>query len=110
MHAPTRPRLCRADGQDAGRNAALDELDRHIDNLKACVHWLIAAGVTVLDADLRCGRARPVVTVAPSPYLHTLFLDDCANTGRLQQGSLVCHIWQAVRFDVTVKWEEVVTC
>lgn len=102
----TTPRLCQADGHEQAREAALAEFDRQLENLRACVHWLIAAGVAILDADLRRGRARPVVTVAASPYLPVLFQADCANTGRRQEGSLTIFTWQAVRFGIVVKWEE----
>lgn len=106
----TRPRLCRDDGREALREAALADFDRHLDNLKRCVHWLIVQGVTVLDADLKRGRARPHLTVAASPYLYMLFKNDCANVGRRQDGALTRYTWQAVRFEITVQWEEVEAC
>lgn len=106
MLTASTPRLCQGDGQDGARAAALEDFDRQLENLRACVHWLIASGVAILDADLRRGRARPVVTVAASPYLPVLFQADCANVGRRQEGSLVLFTWQAVRFGIVIKWEE----
>lgn len=103
----TAPRLCRDDGKAAERQAILDAFDRHMDNLKRCVHWLIAQGIGVLDVDLKRGRARPIVKVAAAPLLHILFKDDCANVGRQQKGALTYFAWQAVRFDITIAREEV---
>ncbi|MGE5621488.1 MAG: hypothetical protein ACM3VY_00530 [Candidatus Bathyarchaeota archaeon] len=105
--AQTAPRLCRDDGHDAQRQAALEAFDAHLDNLKRCIHWLVAKGVAVLDVDMKRGRARPVVTVAAAPLLHILVRDDCANVGRRQEGALTHFAWQAVRFDITIVWEEV---
>lgn len=107
-HPPTSLRLCRADGRDAAREAALAEIDTQIDALKACVRWLMASGAKVLDADLRRGRARPVVTLEAAPWLQTLFRGDCANTGYRVQAGLAIHTWKAVRYGVTITWE--VTC
>lgn len=96
-----------AQGQQASREAVLAEFDRHLDNLKRCVHWLIAQGVAVIDVDLKRGRARPIVEVAASPYLQTLFKGDCANVGRRQEGVITRYRWQAVRFAIAIVWDEV---
>ncbi len=45
--AQTAPRLSNNDGKAGLRAAALAEIDAHLDNLRACVHWLIAQGVAI---------------------------------------------------------------
>lgn len=94
---------------ESARAAALAEVDTHIDNLRACLHWLIAAGISVLDADLRRGRHKPRITVAASPLLYTLLKDDCASSGRSQPpGSALVYItWVAVRYECEIHWQEV---
>lgn len=93
-----------------GRAAALAEIDEHINNLKNCLHWLIEQGFVVNEADMRRGKARPLVRIAPSPRLHVLFKDDCAWREREQLGTaLVKYTWFAIRYGVHIEWEEV-TC
>jgi len=94
---------------ESARAAAIAEVDIHIDNLKACLHWLIAAGISVIDADLRRGRFKPRVTVAPSPYLHTLFKSDAASAGQhwdIVAGRTVLD-FVAVRYECEIRWMEV---
>ena len=98
-------RLCRDDGREASREAALAEIESQIDALKACVRWLMASGATVLHADMRRGRFRPVVTLEAQPWLQSLFRGDCANTGYRVQGGLAIHTWKALRYGVTITWE-----
>lgn len=64
---------------EASRAAALDQIDRNIAALKRCVVALLARGVFVIEAHVREGALKPTVTVAASPYLHTLFKDDCSS-------------------------------
>lgn len=111
MNAPQiQPRLCRADGQENTRAAALAEIDSHIANLRACVHWLIAAGVAIVDADLKRGRNKPRITCAASPYLYMLFGDDCANVERKRTGGVEVFTWAATRYGCEIRWEEHVKC
>ena len=92
-----------------GRAAALAEIDEHLNNLTICLHWLIEQGFVVISVDMRRGKAKPQVQVAPSPRLHVLFKDDCANIGRRQDGALTFFAWIGIRFGCEVRWEEV-TC
>lgn len=101
------PRLCKNDGQEADRTDALAEIDAHLDNLKRCIHWLIASGISVISVDMRRGKTFPQVTVAASPWLHILFREDCANIGRRQEGSLTIYPWVAQRHGCAIRWEEV---
>ncbi len=91
-------------------DAALAEIDTHLANLKTCLRWLIEQRFTVIDVELRHGRAKPQINVAPSPRLHIAFRDDCANVGRRQEGALTFHAWAARRFGCDIRWEEVTTC
>ncbi len=68
-----------------------------------------AAALVVISVDMRRGKAKPQVQVAPSPRLHVLFKDDCANIGRRQDGALTFFAWIGIRFGCEVRWEEV-TC
>lgn len=101
------PRLCRNDGLESARRALLDEIDEHLANLKRCIHWLVHSGVPVISVDMRRGRAMPMVTVAPSPLLHSLFKDDSATIGRRQEGALTIFSWAANRHGCAIRWEEV---
>ncbi len=102
------PRLCRNDGQQTARDQALAEIDSHLDNLKRCIHWLVSAGVAVIAVDMRRGTARPRITVAPSPLLHCLLREDCANVGRRQEGALTTYTWIGDRHGCLIRWEEVI--
>lgn len=102
------PRLCRNDGKQALRDQALAEIDTHLDNLKRCIHWLVAAGVAVIAVDMRRGTTQPRITVAGSPLLHSLYGDDCANIGRRQEGALTIFVWIGVRHSCITRWEEVI--
>lgn len=93
----------------SGRIATLAEIDRHLNNLKLCLHLLIELGFTVISVDMRRNKAKPQIEVAPAPRLHVLFKDDCANVGRRQDGALTHFLWIACRFDCDIRWEEV-TC
>ncbi len=69
-----------------------------------------AAALVVISVDMRRGKAKPQVQVAPSPRLHVLFKDDCAWREREQLGTaLVKYTWFAIRYGVHIEWEEV-TC
>lgn len=87
--------------------SVLAEIDRHLDNLKRCLLWLTDQGVSVMDVDLKRGRAQPTVIVGASPRLHRLFRGDCANVGCRPEGHGTRRKWVAVRFDVAIHWEEV---
>jgi len=93
---------------EATRAAALDDFDRRFDNLKACVRWLVAQGVSVINADLRRHNPKPRITVVASPLLHILFKDDCASAGQHWDMLLgrTLHDWVAVRFECEIRWEE----
>jgi len=95
---------------ESARAAALAEVDAHLDNLKACIRWLIYNGVAIIDADLRRGRFKPRITVAPSPYLHILFKDDAASAGQHwdAKAGRTAHDFVAVRYECEVRWSEVV--
>lgn len=106
MSLQTAPRLCRDDGQQADRAATLTEIDRHLDNLKRCIHWLIAQGIAIVAADLRRGRHQPYLTVAPSPWLHAVFGKDAATVQRRQEGAIEIVTWQANRHGCVIRWQE----
>lgn len=94
---------------EARRMAALAEIDTHIDNVKACVRWLIGQGVYVQDVKVFAhGYSRPRITVAASPLLHAIFKDDCA-AGQHWDPLLgrTVHDYKAVRFECYVAWAEV---
>lgn len=91
-----------------GRAEALAEIDRHIENLKNCVHYLVEQDITVIAVDMRRRKTRPQISVAPTPRLHILFGDDCANIGRRNDGALTIYPWIATRFGCDIRWEE--TC
>ena len=90
--------------------SALAEVEMHLSNLKTCLRWLIEQRFVVIDVELRHGRAKPQINVAPSPRLHIAFRDDCANIGRRQDGALTFHAWAARRFGCDIRWEEVTPC
>lgn len=100
----------RSDGAEAlpGRAEALAEIDRHLENLKNCVHYLVEQNITVISVDMRRRKSRPQISVAPTPRLHILFGDDCANIGRRNDGALTIYPWIATRFGCDIRWEE--TC
>ncbi|HJW23777.1 MAG TPA: hypothetical protein VJ576_02675 [Rhodocyclaceae bacterium] len=100
------PRLCHNDGLDSLRAAMLAQFDKHLENLKGCVHWLTAHGVAIIDVDMRRGRAAPEIRVAASPYLYSLFMMDCACFERCPDGHLTREKWKTVRFDTVIWWEE----
>lgn len=91
-----------------GREEALAEIDRHLENLKNCVHYLVEKDITVISVDMRRRKSRPQISVAPTPRLHILFGDDCANIGRRNDGALTIYPWIATRFGCDIRWEE--TC
>lgn len=109
MHAitETAPRLSNNDGKANQRAVALAEIDGHLDDLRLCIHWLVAQGVAVLSVDMRRGKALPSIEVAPSPWLQVLFKDDCANVGRRQDGALTVFAWVAKRYGCDIRWHEV---
>lgn len=114
MHThPSTPRLCRADGQETLRAAALAEIDQHLKNLKMCVHWLVEAGINVQDVEMKKGVDLPQILVAASPWLFVLFKDDYTFAGqqpvdRNRPGAGKICRWMAIRYGCVVKWEEVV--
>ena len=93
---------------EAARSAAILDIDAHIDNLKACVHWLIANGIGIIAADLRRGRFKPRITVAASPYLHVLLKDDASGAGQHWDPLLgrIVYDWVVVRYQREIRWEE----
>ena len=93
---------------EAARSAAIADIDAHIGNLQACVHWLIASGIAIIAADLRRGRFRPRITVAASPYLHVLLKDDASGAGQHWDPLLgrIVYDWVAVRYQCEIRWEE----
>ena len=91
--------------RESARTAVCEDFDRHLDNLKACVHWLIAHGVSIIDADLRRGRFKPRISVVASPLLHVLFKDDCATVQRRACGDETLFTWAAVRYECEIRWE-----
>lgn len=101
------PRLCMNDGLAGARADALAEIDNHLDNLRRCIHWLVAEGVAILSVDMRRGHAQPLIKVAPSPFLHQLFKNDCANISRRDVGELTIYEWAAQRHGCSIRWEEV---
>ena len=92
----------------ASRLAVGADLDSKLDNLKACVRWLTAQGISVISADLRRHNPKPRITVVASPLLHILFSGDCAAG---QHWDIVAgrtaHDYVAVRYECEVRWSEV---
>lgn len=101
------PRLCRNDGMDGLRAQALAEIDTHLDNLKRCIHWLVAEGVVIISVDMRRGRLKPTIEVAPSPWLHQIFKDVRSHVGAVTEGELTTDHWSAVRHGCSIRWGEV---
>lgn len=95
-------------GSEAARAAALADIDAHIGNLKACVHWLIGAGIAIISADLRRGRHKPRITVVASPLLHILLKDDATGAGQHWDKTLGRPVfdWVAVRYGCEIRWED----
>lgn len=94
---------------ESRRAAAFAQIDTHIDNVKACVRWLIDQGIYVEDVKVYShGYSRPQITVAASPLLHAIFKDDCA-AGQHWDVLLgrTAHDYKAVRYECTIVWEEV---
>ena len=92
--------------EQPGRTEALAEIDRHLENLKSCIHWLVEQGIVVISVDMRRRKSRPQISVAPNPRLHMLLKDDCANIGRRRDGALTIFPWIATRFNCDIRWEE----
>lgn len=93
---------------EAARAAALLDIDAHIGNLQAAVHWLIANGIAIISADLRRGRFKPRITVAASPLLYLLFKDDAASSGQHwdQMAGRIVYDWVGVRYGCEIRWED----
>lgn len=94
---------------ESARAAALAEVDAHLDNLKACIRWLIYNGIAIIDADLRRGRIKPRITVVASPLLHILLKNDCASAGQHwdAEADRTAHDFVAVRYECEIRWTEV---
>lgn len=92
---------------ESARAAALADIDAHLGNLKACVHWLIDNGIAIVGADMRRGRHKPRITVADSPRLYILLKDDAASAGQHWDKTAGCplHDWVAVRYGCEIRWE-----
>lgn len=93
---------------EARRAAALADIDVQLDNLKACVRWLVGLGIYVQDVHFSRDGSRPRITVSASPLLHTVFKDDCA-AGQHWDVLLgrTVHDYKAVRYECAVCWSEV---
>lgn len=91
--------------RESARAAVCEDFDRHLDNLKACVHFLIANGITTISTEVRRSRFRPRITVVASPLLHALFKDDCATVQRRACGEETLYTWAAVRYECEIRWE-----
>lgn len=104
----TAPRLSNNDGKAGLRATALAEIDAHLDNLRACVHWLIAQGVAIEAVDMRRGRSQPQIAVVASSWLKTLFRDDCsAGQHWNAEAGRTAHDYVAVRYGCKITWSEV---
>jgi len=92
---------------EARRAAALAEIDTQLDNVKACVRWLVGQGIYVEDVKVGAHN-RPRITVAASPLLHALFKDDCA-AGQHWDALLGRTVYDfvAIRYECRVCWAEV---
>jgi hypothetical protein len=93
---------------EARRVAALAEIDSHLDNVRACVRWLVSQGVYIQDVKLGAHNRRPRITVAASPLLHALFTEDCAS-GQHWDPLLgrTAHDYVAIRYECEIRWSEV---
>jgi len=95
---------------EARRAATLAEIDTRLDNVRACVRWLVAQGVFVEGVDMRIKTAgAPIIHVGASPLLHALFKDDCASGGQNRKpGSRFTYVpWKARRYECEIHWSEV---
>ncbi len=90
---------------DDRRAVALADFNTRLENLRACVHWLVEHDVTVLASTL-C-RAGAIVTVSGSTRLHQLLGHDSSWRKRRQDGALTVYTCFSVRFGTRVEWEEV---
>lgn len=93
---------------EARRVAVIAEIDSHLDNVRACVRWLVAQGVYIQDVKLAAHNRRPRITVAASPLLHALFKDDCAAGQHWDPlFGRTAHDYKAVRYECSVEWSEI---
>jgi hypothetical protein len=92
----------------ATRAAALADIDVQLDNVKACVRWLVGQGIYVQDVRFTRDGTRPRIRVSASPLLHAVFKDDCA-AGQHWDALLgrTMHDFKAVRYECSVCWSEV---
>jgi hypothetical protein len=86
---------------------ARSDIDKIFADLRTAWDWAIANQVAVigLDAD----RNGAYLRVAPSPRLHTLFGDECANVHRKTEAGLRVEWWIGGIGHIRVFWREV-TC
>ncbi len=91
---------------ESRRAAALADIDKHLDNVKACIRWLVAQGVYIQDVKVATHN-RPLITISASPLLPTLFKDDCASG---QHGDSLLgrtmYDFIAIRFECAICWSE----
>lgn len=77
-----------------------------LERISAAMDWLSAHQVAVLG--FGCTRQGPVVTVAASPAVYTLFKARVETVGQHQVGALRHVLWEATApGNVRVLWEEV---
>ena len=93
---------------EASRAAVLARIDAGLDNLKACVRFLVAQGVSVQHVAFDRHHRRPRITVAASPLLHSIFRDDCAAGQHwdIVAGRTV-YDYVAIRYECEIHWSEV---
>lgn len=93
---------------EASRAAVLARIDAGLDNLKACVRFLVAQGVAVQHVAFDRHQHRPRITVAASPLLHSIFRDDCAAGQHWDiLAGRTAHDYKAVRYECEICWSEV---
>ncbi len=91
------------------REAALTDAPRMIIAMMRCIFTLIREGIPVVGftGERKPGENRITITVAPSPYLYSLFEGQCACIQRRKEGHLTVFTWHAINEDgIRIKWEE----
>lgn len=98
---PHRPR---PQGDETPVSQRLAVVREHIANLRLALEGLVDLGLCVESVDLLNGRGKPVLTMAPSPYLHQICCP--VNMGQKQIGNTRFLRFTAGFGGVTLDWWE----
>lgn len=85
-------------------SARLADVREHIHNLRKALAGLTDLGLCIAGVDLLNGRGKPVLEMAPSPYLHRICTP--VNIGRKQIGNTRFVRFAAEFSGVTLAWWE----